>query len=303
MKFFLTVFCCAFLSLSVIAGSTHSRGGAGVDAEQITEITISSECATLADVLVGQESSSAGNTTIQCGFMAGDSRIVQSSLVLSAIKRSGVSFDGELEMSYRITRDSREIDTAELHTALLERYVGQYPAHKVEVVSIRLTRPLYIAVDGDYELIIDTARVGQTSGTVRAGRGKVGFSYTVKLFTEGYITSERIKAGENLSGKVIAALIDVTSLKSELVMDIPKLRASRALAKGKPLTADVTAPRPERVKGDAILLVYNTGTIQLEVAGVAEGEAIQGKTFPVKNSISGKTFNAVYQGDGRAIVK
>ncbi len=111
----------------------------------------------------------------------------------------------------------------------------------------------------------------------------------------------RIKNGEELAANAEFARVDITGLNSALVQDIGGLVARKAIPRGKAITVDMTEQLPEKVKGDTIRLIYKSDDINIEIAAIAEGNAIAGKTFPVKNPQSGKVFMALYQGNGTAV--
>ncbi|MDR2401248.1 MAG: flagella basal body P-ring formation protein FlgA, partial [Deferribacteraceae bacterium] len=59
---------------------------------------------------------------------------------------------------------------------------------------------------------------------------------------------------------------------------------------------------PDRVKGEPIRLIYKNGDLFIEINAVADGDAVEGKTFPVLNPATGKRVAARYLGNGTAQV-
>ena len=238
---------------------------------------------------------------IQCGFLPGDLKMLPSNVVATTLKRSNIAVP-EMPANFKVKRDGKRLTEDTVKEQLEKAYGNKYPERIVQIEAVRFTKEIYLSSGADYELAIDIAKFGPAYGTVNAGSAKAGFSYTAKIFEEGYVATDRIRVGDSVAGKVSTELIDVTNLRGTLVTDPADIIASKSINRGKVLTTDLVSARPDRTKGDAILLTYNDSTIKLEITGIAEGNAVIGKTFPVRNPSSGKVFSAIYQGNGRAVV-
>ncbi|MDR2104237.1 MAG: flagella basal body P-ring formation protein FlgA [Deferribacteraceae bacterium] len=114
------------------------------------------------------------------------------------------------------------------------------------------------------------------------------------------VAAERINPGELLAGKAIKEVREITALRNPPIADLSDLTAKKAIQKGKIITEDLSLPKPDRVKGEPIQLIYKDGDLIIEISAVAAGDAVQGKIFPVLNPINSKIVNARYLGNGRA---
>lgn len=236
---------------------------------------------------------------VQCGFMPGDEKNVPASVVISNLKRNGLT-PPEMPAVFRVARSGYMLTEEALRQELSAVYAEKYPDKDIRVESVRFGREIHIPEDSEHALTFDVRKFGSANASLAAGNVRANFNYVVKVYEEGYVTTDRIKQGDSIDGKIMPELLDVTNLRGTLVKDPAGLVASKSLVRGKALTEDMVGSKPERIKGDPILLVYNDGTIRLEIMAIAEGNAVVGKTFPVKNPSSGKVFTAVYRGNGVA---
>jgi flagella basal body P-ring formation protein FlgA len=94
--------------------------------------------------------------------------------------------------------------------------------------------------------------------------------------------------------------MEITSLRNPPITDLNKVTAKKIIQKGKIITADLVRPKPDRVKGEPIRLIYQNGELFIEISAIAEADAVEGKTFPVLNPATGKTVMAKYIGNGTA---
>ena len=237
---------------------------------------------------------------VQCGFQPGDRRLLPPNVINSALKRAGLP--DAADSFYTICRAGYKLSEEVIRQELTALYVNKYPEKEIRVESVRTGRDVYIAPGMAHRLEVDLDRLGSVQGYIRTGSVRNSFSYVVKAFEDGYIISEKVRHGDNLAEKTIKAFIDITNLRGELVKEPNGLVATKAFPKGRALTTDMVEMRPDRVKGDAVLIVYSRGNVKLEVPGIAEGNAVIGKNFLVRNPASGVVLSAVYEGNGKAVV-
>ena len=261
------------------------------------EVEIQSDCVSLQDLL----GDNYPELSVQCGFLPGDTKIVPSGNVLSALKRNSLS-PTELEESYTVTRAGVKLEPELVRTELTALYRVNHPGKIIEVELVRLSRDLHLPPGPCYDYIVATPKFGSAYGSIVSGSVKINFSYNVKVYEKGYVLISGLRSGDELGGAVMEELIDVTNLRTPLVKDLTDMIAARSATKGKVLTMDMVQPRPEKKKGDAVVLIYDKGSIKLEIECVAEGNAVPGNTLAVRNPSSGKVINATYMGDGFAVV-
>ncbi|MDR2885076.1 MAG: flagellar basal body P-ring formation chaperone FlgA [Deferribacteraceae bacterium] len=259
------------------------------------EVEISTNCVQATDLFgLGEP-----NLTVQCGFQPGDVKILPANVVATSYKRAGLT-PPALPQNFTIRRAGYMVDSETILQEISDAYASAYPNKRVVIESFRMNKDIYIAPESTHELEFDLERFGTNHGVLRADDVRYSFSFIAKIYEKAYITSDRVNPGDDLSKLVSIEEVDVTNLRGTLVKDLKGLTVSRAVSKGRTLTTDMTEGLPERKKGDQVLLVYNDGTIKLEISAIAEGDAVVGKSFPVKNPISGKVFSAVYKGNGIA---
>ncbi len=262
-----------------------------------SEVEINGDCAHLHELL-GDEYPA---FPVQCGFQPGDRRILPSNVVNAALKRTGLSATA-MDPVYIVTRAGYRLSEETVRQELTALYSEAYPDKEIRVESVKTGRDIYIAPETTHRLEADVKKTGSAQGYIRTESAKNSLSYVVKVFEEGYVLTERVRPGDDLTEKTEKMLVDVTNLRGELLKNPKGLIAARAFPKGRAVTMDMAELKPERVKGDTVLIVYNNGNIKLEISGIAEGNAVVGKSFPVRNPVSGVVLSAVYEGNGRAVV-
>ncbi len=262
-----------------------------------TDITINTDCAYLQDLLPGEYP----RVAVQCGFKPGDTKALPPAVIYTALKRLALPMP-ELSASFTVIREGRLLADDELASRLTELYTAAHPDSSLEISSIRMGRDIYVQSGADYEISADTDKLGSATAAIVSGDLRVNFSYTVKMYRQGYVATNRITPSDDLESLCEYTLVDVTNLRTPLLTDIKGMMVKRTTVRGKPITTDMVELKPERVKGDIIRLVYKSNDFKIEISAIAEGNAVKGKTFPVKNPSSGKVFTALYQGNGVATV-
>lgn len=262
-----------------------------------TDIIINTDCTYLTDLLPGDYP----QVAVQCGFKPGDTKVLPPAVIYTALKRLALPMP-ELSGSFIVVRKGHLLTDDELAGKLNELYTAAHPDSTLEISSVRMGRNIYAqSVDG-YEISADTDKLGNVTATVVSGDVRVNFSYTVKMYQQGYVATNRITPSDDIESLCEYTTVDVTNLRSPLQTDVKGMMVKRTIVKGKPITTDMVELKPERVKGDTIRLIYKTNDLNIEIAAIAEGNAVKGKTFPVKNPSSGKVLTAMYQGNGVATI-
>lgn len=262
-----------------------------------TDITINTDCAYLQDLLPGEYP----RVAVQCGFKPGDTKALPPAVIYTALKRLALPMP-ELSGSFTVARKGYMLTDDELAGKLKEIYTAAHPDSSLEISSVRMGRDIYAQSGDDYTISVDTDKLGNATATIVSGDTRVNFSYTVKMYQQGYIATNRITPLDDIESLCEYTTVDVTNLRAPLQTDVKGMMVKRTVVKGKPITTDMVDTKPERVKGDTIRLIYKSNDLNIEIAAIAEGNAVKGKTFPVKNPSSGKVLTAMYQGNGVATV-
>ena len=262
-----------------------------------SETVINDDCVYLHELVEGSYPALA----VQCGFRPGDRKILPANVVSTTLKRAALPVP-ELPAAFTVSRQGYRLTEEIIQAGLESLYATGRPDSEIEIQSVRLSRDIHIAPGAEFSINTDTDKAGSVSAQIVSGDIKVPFAYTVRIYQEGWIATGRVAQGEEFAANVEFARVDVTGLKGNLALEIDGMIAKRTVPKGKAITSDMLENRPERVKGDPIRLIYDNSVIKIEIAVIAEGNAVPGKTFPVKNPVSDKVFMALYQGDGTAVV-
>jgi flagella basal body P-ring formation protein FlgA len=258
------------------------------------EVRITSDCVYLDDAYEGYP-----HISIQCGIKSGEKKVIPSQSIATALKRAGVRFDSP-PPAFTAERDGGIVSEKNVMEDIQRLYSAQYPEYEIRVEYVRFGREIFSDNPYAYEISIDTGKLGSANGTIMTNGGRFSFSYMVKAFAEVRIAKERINAGEDLIKKSENKYLDITALRSTPLLELNKLVAKKTIQKGKIITAELTEPKPDRVKGEPIRLIYQNGELVIEINAIADGDAVEGKTFPVMNPVTGKTVTAKYLGNGTA---
>ena len=260
------------------------------------EREIEAACAYLNDLLGENYPSS---ISVQCGFSPGDRKLVLQTTVASALKRAGLY--NIPTGDFIISRKGYILEGSVVHELLLAAYEDVYPKYEIKIENLRFASPFYLTEENaPFELRVDTARKGSAQASLHSENMRGNLQYSVRLFDEGYILTDRAAKGEGLEGKLEFTKVDVTHLKSALVKEPEEIVAAKLLTKGQVLTSDMVSSKPDRLKGDVIHLAYQTEKMKIEIAVIAEADAVPGKNFLVRNPSTDKIFTVYYLGNGRA---
>ncbi len=172
---------------------------------------------------------------------------------------------------------------------------------KIVVDQIRIAENIYDNPNVKMNISCDTSKLGGGYAQIKLDNNKYQIYYYVKGFKDAYVTTERIKAGDSLAGKVKKVSVEVTNLKSEIIDNAESLASSKAVPAGKVITADIVQEKPALKKGEAVKIIVSNGILHIETHGVVEENAMPGKQVLVRNLTSQKIISGSYIGN--SIVK
>lgn len=256
------------------------------------EITINEECVYLDELTA----SHVPHNKVQCGITAGSKVTISKDIIQQHINEAGIN--GTVISDVIVFRQWEKLSYDKVAKLIKDEYTKAYPDMEISIEQIRIPDNLYDINDSRLQISCDTTKLGAAYAEARIENSKYQIYYYVKGYKEAYVTKERVKAGENLAGKVIKEKVDVTNIKYELVTDAESMAASRAMPAGKILTTDLVSTRPALKKGEAVKIIVSNGTLHIETQGVVEENAMPGKKVLVRNIASQKVITADYLGNG-----
>ena len=256
------------------------------------EITINEECVYLDELTA----SHVPHNKVQCGITAGSKVTISKDIIQQHINEAGIN--GTVISDVIVFRQWEKLSYDKVAKLIKDEYTKAYPDIEISIEQIRIPDNLYDINDGRLQISCDTTKLGAAYAEARIENSKYQIYYYVKGYKEAYVTKERVKAGENLAGKVTKEKVDVTNIKYELVTDAESMTASRAMPAGKILTTDLVSTRPALKKGEAVKIIVSNGTLHIETQGVVEENAMPGKKVLVRNIASQKVITADYLGNG-----
>ena len=256
------------------------------------EITIDNECVYLDELTA----SHVPHNKVECGISAGSKVTISKDVIQKHIDEAGIN--GTVRSDVIVYRQWEKLSYDKVAKLIKDEYAAEYPDMEISIEQIRIPDNLYDINDGRLQISCDTTKLGAAYAEARIENSKYQIYYYVKGYKEAYVTKERVKAGENLAGKVTKEKVDVTNIKYELVTDAESMAASRAMPAGKILTTDLVSTRPALKKGEAVKIIVSNGTLHIETQGVVEENAMPGKKVLVRNIASQKVITADYLGNG-----
>lgn len=256
------------------------------------EITINEECVYLDELTA----SHVPHNKVQCGITAGSKVTISKDVIQQHINEAGIN--GTVISDVIVFRQWEKLSYDKVAKLIKDEYTKAYPDMEISIEQIRIPDNLYDINDSRLQISCDTTKLGAAYAEARLENSKYQIYYYVKGYKEAYVTKERVKAGENLAGKVTKEKVDVTNIKYELVTDAESMAASRAMPAGKILTTDLVSTRPALKKGEAVKIIVSNGTLHIETQGVVEENAMPGKKVLVRNIASQKVITADYLGNG-----
>lgn len=255
-------------------------------------ITINEDCVYLDELTA----SHIPHNKVECGIKAGSEKLITKGVIQSHLDSAGIK--GTVLNDVLVAREWEKLSYEKVAEYIKAEYKKTYPDMKIIVDQIRISEDIYDNPDIKMNISCDTSKLGGGYAQVRLGNNKYQIYYYVKGFKDAYVTTERIKAGDSLAGKIKKVNAEVTNLKNELVDNAEDLAASKAVPAGKVITADIVQEKPALKKGEAVKIVVSNGILHIETQGVVEEHAMPGKQVLVRNLTSQKVISGSYIGNG-----
>jgi flagella basal body P-ring formation protein FlgA len=131
--------------------------------------------------------------------------------------------------------------------------------------------------------------------------------FRVKATRPAWVARVPLRAGEPLRAADFAAEpIDLTEFESAPVPTterIEQLRLRHPLNAGRPLLAAHVEQRPAVARNQSVEVKLVSGSIQLETAGIALGDARVGEVVKVRNPANNQSFGATVVADGKVLIQ
>lgn len=255
-------------------------------------VTITEDCVYLDELTA----SHIPHNKVECGIKAGSEKLITKDVIQSHLDSTGIK--GTVLNDVLVAREWEKLSYEKVSEYIKNEYKKAYPDMKIVVDQLRISEDIYDNPDIKMNISCDTSKLGGGYAQVRLGNNKYQIYYYVKGYKDAYVTTERIKAGDSLAGKVKKVNVEVTNLKNELVDNAESLAASRAVPAGKVITADIVQEKPALKKGEAVKIVVSNGILHIETQGVVEENAMSGKQVLVRNLTSQKVISGSYIGNG-----
>lgn len=255
-------------------------------------VTITEDCVYLDELTA----SHIPHNKVECGIKAGSEKLITKDVIQSHLDSTGIK--GTVLNDVLVAREWEKLSYEKVSEYIKNEYKKAYPDMKIVVDQLRISEDIYDNPDIKMNISCDTSKLGGGYAQVRLGNNKYQIYYYVKGYKDAYVTTERIKAGDSLAGKIKKVNVEVTNLKNEITDNAESLAASRAVPAGKVITADIVQEKPALKKGEAVKIVVSNGILHIETQGVVEENAMPGKQVLVRNLTSQKVISGSYIGNG-----
>ncbi len=231
----------------------------------------------------------------------GEEKYFAKELIQNHLSRVGVN--AKVLSGVLVKREGEKVSKQEIIDQVQRAFEMDHPDVEIIVEQVRINNDLFTEVNEDLIIDVDTSKFGSSYAIVKNGKKQTQLYVYVRAFKEGYVSVERIKAGDVIANKVQIEKIDVTSMRTMPLEDVDGLIAKRSMSYGRAITSDLVETMPEIRKGESVRIVYDNNGIKLETAGIAEEDGFIGKMLTVRNINSQKLVAGNYAGNGRVHVK
>lgn len=255
-------------------------------------VTINEDCVYLDELTA----SHIPHNKVECGIQAGSEKLITKDVIQAHLDSAGIK--GTVLNDVIVARQWEKLSYEKVASFIESEYKKAYPDMKIVVDQLRISEDIYDNPDIRMDISCDTSKLGGGYAQIKLGNSKYQIYYYVKGFKDAYITTERVKAGDSLAGKIKKVNVEVTNLKNSIVDDANNLAASRAVPAGKVITADIVQEKPALKKGEAVKIVVSNGILHIETQGIVEENAMPGKQVLVRNLTSQKVISGSYIGNG-----
>lgn len=255
-------------------------------------VTITEDCVYLDELTANH----IPHNKVECGIKAGSEKLITKDIIQSHLDNAGIK--GTVLNDVIVARQWEKLSYEKISEFIENEYKKTYPDMKIVVDQLRISEDIYDNPDVKMNISCDTSKLGGGYAQLKLGNSKYQIYYYVKGYKDAYITTERIKAGDSLAGKVKKVNVEITNLKNEITDNAESLAASRAVPAGKVITADIVQEKPALKKGEAVKIIVSNGILHIETQGVVEENAMPGKQVLVRNLTSQKVISGSYIGNG-----
>ena len=118
--------------------------------------------------------------------------------------------------------------------------------------------------------------------SVSVDNGIRKYNYTVSLtaFAEIYVAGSSIRKGQDIAGLVHKERYELARVHGDPVKDVEGYIATRNIGTGRPITTGDVMKKPDAFKGTTVLIVFNSGALNVSTSGELEEDAYIGKKCP-----------------------
>ena len=279
-----------------------------------SNVTVSGSTLSLADLVEGQ---SLPATPLFAAPAPGESGIISSDRLITALKRIGVTLSDKVPASIMITRTGRVIDQGTLKRALIQALAEarHVPTSNIMVTEETLPKALTVEQDSRAPLEVASLTLDQTGKNYTAdliiadspslSQRRVTVSGRYDAFGECAKLARAAKKGDVLTGT------DLVTERCALV-GTSQAPAPRSALIGMALIDDFAAgsqidpaklTKPILVeKGSSVTLSYSAGGLRLLLRGRAMEQGALGDTISVTHPQTKRTIDALVTGQGTASV-
>ncbi len=152
-------------------------------------------------------------------------------------------------------------------------------------------------------------RMGNTTITVRCDDSapwKILIRANVSVYDYIPVLSVPVSKGDLLSADMVTPeLLDLSSLRSETIMDIEKVigyRFKRRLAAGREISSSVLATPKVIAKGDLVQINASSRVLDIQMKGIALAGGEVGRKINVRSNSSGRVIQTWIKGPGQVMV-
>lgn len=256
------------------------------------EITITDECVYLDELTAP----SIPHSKVTCGFAPGQSKSFPKEVIENYLRRAGIN--AKVLHDVTVTREGEKLSAEDIIKAAEAAYQEAYPHITVSIEQLRSSREIFAEKSDDFQIKIDTSKFGSTYAEIHNGLKKTQVYMYVRAFRQGYVATERIKAGESIADKVRPEMVDITTSRQEIVTEPDGLIAAKIINQGRTVTVEQVQKEPALAKGEKVKLIFDNGIIRIETIAITEENAFVGKPVQVRNASSQQIVTAEYLGNG-----
>lgn len=259
------------------------------------EIIIDSECVMLEDIFPGIGI----DEEVSCGLDYGETKTINRQMSMYIINKYNIQGARPGEVTFRrkgieLTEDRFRDDIENLLSVM-------YGKIDVEIGRIRMGRPFYFSEDKGYDIDLPKDRFGNVAVSVDNGVRKYNYTITLTAYADIYVAKSSIRKGDDIAEMVHKERYELGRVRGEPIRKIKGYIATRNISTGRPVTTSDVMEKPDAFEGTTVLIVYNSGGLNISTSGELEEDAYIGKNVRVKNTTSGKIIRGTYI-EGRKVL-